>query len=829
MNYVLGLEEITMSDVDRVGGKAARLGDLMRAGFPVPGGFCVTNEAFEASGMSSLREKASRQGDGGELIDVVEIPPEVSQEITKRYESLGNRPVAVRSSAAAEDTQESSFAGQYESFLQVVGKEALLLAVRRCWVSLWAPRAIRYRERRPSHDSQPTMAVLIQTMVPARASGVMFTANPVTSDPDEIVIDANPGLGEVVVAGRVTPDTYILDKKKLKLRERVAGRKEEMMVADGERTRVVPVPEKQRRQFTLTRRQCMELGRLGRSIERHFDSPQDIEYVHDGERFWIVQSRPVTGLTSWPKPRKGTAWSRHSFIEFMPRPLSPLFATTYLPIMSDFLRKLAGGFGIAFRGREPVVVTINGYAFIRIDARISITGILKSPFNGLRYLANLWGHRWRRTLLEPYAQTVAKWKDLEIDKSPPKELWNGVKAICRANAEYWEACLQNRVSGMIEQAFTGIYPLLVRGKDRPRVFAFLRGHDSEPVRAEGELFQLVQEFREDVESTFREIPADRIVSRLQTIPRGREFLSRFQAYLDRNGHQISTLDFIDPTLAEQPEPLLERIKLFFAPERDTTPPHERARQERLSAEAQIEAGLGPIRRTLMSGLLSLLNYGLVLREDVLFFHGMGWPVARRFILELGRRIARDGLIESETDVFFLTETELETLFGGDPSLVDKHKLGSDIDERRKRREEQLRIKPPVLIPSNFGVFGFSMRPFMPEYSRPSIGRQIVGIPVSPGRATGPAAVIGSPEEFRSMKRGAILIAPLTTPAWTPLFALASGVVTDVGGLLSHASIVAREYGIPAVIGTGVATHRIQSGQLVTVDGDRGTVTLEDSR
>jgi rifampicin phosphotransferase len=683
-----------------------------------------------------------------------------------------------------------------------------------------------YRERVTSRGREPTMAVVVQVMVSARSSGVMFTANPVTSDHDEMVINAHPGLGTLVVAGHVTPDTYTLNKATLRMRERDIAQKIEMMVAEREGTRVVPVPERQRRTSTLSRRQCSELGRLGRRIERHFGSPQDIEYVHDGKQFWVVQSRPVTGLASWEKPRKGTAWSRHSFTEFMPRPLSPLFETTYLPIMSDFMRKLAGEWGIVARGTRPVVVTLNGYAFLRGDARLSIVRLAGAPVTALRYLANFWRHRWRCTLLEPYALTVENWKDLDAEHSSPARLWQGVTEICRANANYWRACMQNRVSGLIEEAFVRIYPLLVRKKERVLVSVFLRGHDSEPARAERELWLLAQDIREQPElrSLFVESSADDIEARLQKSPSGREFLCRFRDHREHNGYQVSTLDFMDPTLGESPGPLLARIKLFLAQE-DSTPRFERARQERLAAEAQLKAALGSFRRTLLSWILGLLDYALVLREDVLFFLGLGWPVVRRFILELGKRMVRDGLLDVESDVFFTTETELKELFSAVPPKVNAGELKRNVERRRERWKEQLRLKPPVLIPSHFRVFGFRMSRFMPEHVRAGSGNQILGIPVSPGRVTGPAFVIGSPEEFCSMKAGGILVAPMTSPAWTPLLAMASGVVTDVGSLLSHTSIVAREYGIPAVIGTGVATRRIANGQIVTVDGDCGNVTL----
>jgi len=632
----------------------------------------------------------------------------------------------------------------------------------------------------------------------------------ITSDHDEIVINANPGLGTVVVAGQVTPDTYRLNKATLRVRERDVADKVEMAVAADEGIRLVPVPERQRRTSTLSRRQCSELGQLGRRIERHFGSPQDIEFVHDGERFWIVQSRPVTGLVSWPKPRKGTAWSRHSFTEFTPRPLSPLFETTYLPIMDDFMQTLAGEFGIVMRGTQPAIVTLNGHAFIRADARLSIVRLAASPVAWLRYLANLWRHRWRRTLLEPYALIVKNWKDLDTEHSSPARLWHGVTEICRANANYWRACMQNRVSGLIEEAFVWMYPLLVRKKERVPVSVFLRGHDSESARAERELHLLAKEIRKHAElrSVFVESSADDVEARLQKSASGRAWLSRFRDYLGRNGYQISTLDFMDPTLGESPGSLLARVTLFLAQEEDSTPRFERARQERLSAEAQLKASLGFFRRTLLSWMLGLLDYGLVLREDVLFFFGLGWPVVRRFILELGKRLVRAGSLDEESDVFFTTQAELKEMFSAATPNIHAAELKRNVQLRRERWKEQLRLKPPVLIPSLFRIFGFRMSRFMPEHARAGTGSQIRGTPVSPGRVTAPASVIGSPEEFRSMKAGGILVAPMTAPAWTPLLAMASGVVTDVGSLLSHTSIVAREYGIPAVIGTGVATRRI---------------------
>lgn len=818
MKYVLRLDEITMAHLALVGGKAARLGDLVHAGFPVPPGFCLTSGAFE----TCCRWDASL----GRL-EIAEIPPEISAEVIECYQTLGQPAVAVRSSSTAEDTEESSFAGQYESVLQVVGNEQVLLAIRLCWASLWSPRAIAYRERAPSGGPAPTMAVIVQAMVHARASGVMFTANPITSDRNEIVIAANPGLATVVVSGRVTPDTYKLDKGTFKVRARDIAQKLEMAVAGDEGTRIVPVPERQRRASTLTRRQCAELGRLGQRIERHFGSPQDIEFVDDGERFCIVQSRSVTGLVSWGEPKKGIL-TRHSVLEFTPRPVSPLFETTYLPLMSDFMRQLAGEFGFVMRGDQPVIVSINGYAFMRgdlHDVRLSFIRLVASPLACARYLANLWRHRWRRTVLEPYVRTVATWKDVDAERSPDATLWEGVIEICRANANYWRACMLNRVSGLIEQVFVRIYPLMVPEKKRVPTSVFLRGHDTEAARSEREFLLLAQDVRRNAElrSVFAERSADGIEMALRTSAGGREWLSRFRGYVARNGYQISNLDFLEPTLGESPGPLFARLKLLVA-EDGSASRFEQARAQRLAAEAALRASLGPFRRMFVSWSLALLDYGVVLREDVLFFFGLGWPVVRRFILELGARLVRRGFLDDQSDVFFLTQAETKAMFGTE-AVVDPAQVRRNIAARRHSWKEHLRLKPPALVVNVFPFLFSRMRRFWPEHRGVSGGSRISGIPVSPGRVTAPAAVIRSVEEFDAMKAGAILVAPMTSPAWTPLLAMAAGVVTDVGSLLSHASIVAREYGIPAVIGTGVATRRIANGQIVTVDGDVGSVTL----
>jgi len=599
MKYVLRLDEIKMADFGLVGSKAARLGELARAGFPVPPGFCVTVAAFESCCLPQA---------GSGRLEIGEIPPDITREIIDSYTSLGHPAVAVRSSATAEDTREFSFAGQYDSFLQIVGTDRLLRAIRDCWVSLWSPRAVGYRERVAPGGAPPAMGVIVQAMVPARASGVMFTANPVTSDREEIVITASPGLATLVVSGRVTPDTYRLDKDKVKVRVRFIAEKVEMEVAEDDATRVVSLTEKRRRASTLTRRQCSELGRLGLQIEGHFGAPQDIEFVHDGRRFFIVQSRPITGLVSWGDQKKGTMLIRSSMIELMPRPVSPLFETTYLPLGFEVLGQLPREFGIALPPDAAQLVTINGYVFAHADrSKFHILSAVRLPSVPaiLRYLTDMWKHGWRRTELAPYQRTVARWKDLDTQRAEPATLWEAVIDICRANADFFRAIMCNRLSGQIEQAFSRLYPIIVPERHRVPLAVLLRGHDSEATRAEKELHALSEAVREEagLGTVLVQSPAGEVESRLRQSPAGRAWVSRFHEYLDRNGFQISNLDFMEPTLGECPALVLARIKQILA-EQARLPRVEQARRDRLAAEARLKASLGPVRRAVVSLMLA---------------------------------------------------------------------------------------------------------------------------------------------------------------------------------------------------------------------------------
>jgi pyruvate,water dikinase len=306
-----------------------------------------------------------------------------------------------------------------------------------------------------------------------------------------------------------------------------------------------------------------------------------------------------------------------------------------------------------------------------------------------------------------------------------------------------------------------------------------------------------------------------------------EWRSRFQAHLDRYGHAVYNLDFINPVPADDPAPLLDTLKFYLRGEGKN--PHERQRrtaERREEATRAVLERLDTTRRRLFSRLLRWAQDVAPVREDALADVGLAWPVMRRMLLELGRRLVEAGAVEKAADVFWLHWDEVEQMAAyRDAGETRLGSLSDAVVQRKMLWRGQRRVTPPQLLPKDSWFMVFES--LMPAGSEEQIGNTIKGVVASAGQVTAPARVLGGPEDFGQMRPGEVLVAAITTPAWTTLFAMSSAVVTDVGGPLSHSSIVAREYGIPAVLGTAVATRRIRSGQSIRVDGDAGTVTLLD--
>jgi pyruvate,water dikinase len=812
----------------------------------------LCERALEAADPEKPTSLETVSGTIRELFSRGEIPPEIAGAIASAYASLpGSKPVvAVRSSATAEDLPEASFAGQQESFLNVEGVDAVLEAVKRCWASLWTARAIGYRERRQIGVEGLKLAVVVQCLVPAEVAGILFTANPVSGRREEAVINAAWGLGEAVVGGEVTPDTYVVDKETGELLEREVAEKETMTVRVNGGTESHPVPEDLRRAPALSEDQATDLVDLGVKIENLYGDPRDIEWALADGAFAILQARPITALPEpmaeppeeWPLPDPDGHYMRGSIVDLMPDPLTPLFASLALPAMGEGLGymlddMIGGSLSLA----ENYLVTINDYAYM--NAKFSAGDIWWALFKMVpampRLLKNAARH-WEDVALPRYQESVASRVERCPEAMSAGEIWEEVTELTHAMGRY-VTTLQVDTLGIgagTEMLFTTVYDKLIKREDDPPAPTYLLGANSLPIQAEKDLYDLAQWCREhdDLAAYLQRTPAAELSDHLggDDVPSGvraeawRNWQDRFQTHLDQYGHSIYDLDFAKPIPAHDPTPLIQTLKVFIQDEERN--PH--ARQQRLLERRERVIGavrerVGGLRLKAFNKTLGWAQTHTRLREDSIVEIGLAYRPLREMLLELGRRLVEGGAIEENDDVFWLEVEELEraaeVLERGEP-LDD---LSERVEARQRAWRAEKRVTPPPELPQKGRVLGIKTDVFLPTSSEEQAESVLSGVGCSPGQVTGTARVLHGPEDFDDMEPGDILVADITTPAWTPLFAMAAGIVTNVGGPLSHGSIVAREYGIPAVLGTGVATRRIESGQRVTVDGEAGTVSLLD--
>jgi phosphohistidine swiveling domain-containing protein len=873
--YVLPLAD-GRAVLETVGGKGASLARLVATGLPVPDGFHVTTAAYqqfvaendlqpgilEALEAVDLDQPATLETASqaiGELFAGAQTPPDVASAVALAYAALAGRApvVAVRSSATAEDLPEASFAGQQDTFLNVQGDGEVLEAVKRCWASLWTARAIGYRARQGIGPGGLSLAVVVQLLVPAEAAGILFTANPVTGRRDQAMISVAWGLGEAVVGGLVTPDALVVDKASGAVLERQTADKQVMTAPVDGGTEERPVPAELRRAPVLDDQAAAELTRLGVQIENLFGMPVDIEWaLADGE-FAIVQARPITALPpephlsqpaveppeEWPMPDPKGPYMRGSIADFMPDPLTPLFATMGVPaINAGMQRTMVETIGSGTIALDDYLTTINDYAYLYVN--LGCRGWAWVLFRMLpaipRLLRNGERH-WREVAHPRYAEVVNRGRDRPPRDMTAAELLSGVDDLTAAMADYLTALQVDAIGAAAgaEGVFTAVYDRFVKREGDPPAATLLLGADSTPIRSEKALYDLAQWCRErgDLIDYLLETPSDRLAAQLtddaslpgdEALPGDdwREWQRRFHDYLAQYGHSMYDLDFAKPLPADEPLPLLEALKLFI---RAGGPnPHERQQRLLERREAAVQAALGRVRGLKLRLFRWALRWAQTfaqVREDSIFDISLGYPMLRRMLHELGRRFAEAGAIADPDDIYWLERAEVER----GAAVLDRGEalevLSERILERKAVWRAEKRATPPQQLPAKGRVMGIKTDAFMPVSAEEQTGDVLKGVAASPGQVTATTRVLLGPEDFDQMEPGAILVAEITTPAWTPLFAMAAGIVTDIGGPLSHGSIVAREYSIPAVLGTGVATRRIRSGQTVTVDGSAGTVTL----
>ena len=834
----LPLSHFARNDIALAGGKGANLGELSRAGFDVPPGFVITTSAYDlllqqAGLQSQIQDILSTLHieDADSLADVSQhiraaihktsIPAQVTEAILKAYGQLGIDAVAVRSSATAEDLPEVAFAGQQETFLNLMGDDALMDAVRACWASLWSERAILYRARHRVDQTTVKLAVVVQQMVPADAAGVMFTANPVSGARNELVIDANPGLGEAVVGGLVTPDHFIVDKRRLHVKEHQIGRREVIIHAKtGGGTEQITSTQGTINTAALPHQEIRKLSKLGIAVERHYKAPQDIEWAWvEGRantgKFLILQARPITAL---PEPLNVSGPMRlivPILAEMWPTRPYPLDMTTF----TGGVERAIGNFLVTMIGKSAPSPDKSFLEEDGVIVRFQPPKVHPSPSILVMPWITMWRTRhydpahWEADLLPAElvmnARAMEQYDLQSLTWTQNLEILHESLAWIPRSMELRERYFPQALLGLASLRF--LLALAGRGDRFSMLVSGVKTKTTETNRA---LEELATQIRSDsrLQDLFRRIDPRELRAKLELSKAGQHFLGQFEAFLDQYGHRETTLTISQPAWKDQPEVVLGILKVLAETERQQTD-HYRAWQQ-VRDELLKDSILGTcLLRKLFLKSLGNARAFFQIREDTHFYATLMQPTIRHISLELGRRLVQAGAMDDAQDVFHLRLDELDTFDRQWPPAEQTVAKIQALVDRRKTKRESLADKPmfdPRLLAAG---------------RQSGAGDDVLlhGTSGSPGIARGPAKIVHDVSEFGKLRAGDVLVAPVTNPAWTPLFQRAIAVVVDTGGAASHAAIVAREYGIPAVMGTMKGTKELRDGQWIQVDGSRGLV------
>jgi pyruvate,water dikinase len=858
MKTVLDFSEIDAGMLAEVGGKAANLGELTRAGLPVPPGWVLTTEAYRrvAEGLETGGEGPA--GRARRHLLQAPMPEDVREAVVTHYAALGDDvPVAVRSSATAEDLPFASFAGQQETYLNVVGAEAVVDAVRRCWASLWTDRAVAYRESNGIGHAAVRLAVVVQVMVDAQVAGVMFTANPVTGRRREAVIDASPGLGEAVVSGAVNPDRFVVRGGEI-LERRAGDKRLAVRSLPGGGTERV---ETSHDGLCLTDDQVLRLAELGARVEDHYGAPQDTEWAVDGDgRLWLTQSRPITTLYPLPeRTRPGlTVYFSVNVVQGVMGPFTPMGLSAFRLISS-------GGAGLAgFAPADP----LDGAPFVAVSGQrlwFDITTAVRSR-PGRAILPRL------LTLGEARTATVMErlFEDPRLSPAPtsrrpflrgfgrfarrirlPSRVLLALTRPGRAlaytagigtaldrrlqvpgtatpaqrldHAERVLAATFPTIISIMPIALTGygLFALASRLSGVPvaEMQDVLRSVPRNPTtEMDLELWDLATRIEP---GPFKEHPVAELVRRYQEGRLPPVAQRGIAAFLREYGHRgVAEIDLGVPRWSEDPAHILGVLANYLrmdggaelAPAALFAKGAERARAtiDQVAARARRK---GRWRGAVARFGLRRTRQFAGLRELPKFYLVKTLAAVRRSLLAVGADLAERGVIDAPGDVFFLDLREARAaLDGGDlRELVARRRAAYEQESRRRH-------VPRVLLSD-----GTEPEALAAPAAAVAEGA-LLGTAASAGTVAGVARVVRDPVGAH-LEPGEILVCPSTDPGWTPLFLTAGGLVMEMGGAMSHGAVVAREYGIPAVVGVPDATHRVATGQEIKVDGAAGTVTL----
>lgn len=860
-SYVLGFPEIDQTQVAIVGGKGAHLGELSRIdGVRVPAGFCVTTEAFkrimaEAPLLSGQLDRLSRlqldetnairaqSAEIRKILEEIAIPTDLAAAITRSLSQLGQEPAyAVRSSATAEDLPTASFAGQQDTYLNVVGVGPILQHISRCWASLFTERAVTYRIRNGVDHRKVHMAVVVQQMVFPHAAGILFTADPVTGNRKVISIEASFGLGEALVSGLVNADVYKVRGSEV-VTTTIGAKQLSIIASPAGGTHEEPIELGRQQQSALTEHQVVRLAELGRRIEAHFGRPQDIEWCLADDDFQIVQSRPITtlfpipattdkenhvyvsvghqqmmtdpmkplGLSVWQltTPRPMAEAGGRLFVDVTQILASPSSRTGLLttlgnsdPLIRDALETVLGrdNFIRTIPSEEPAWVPPGaGAAAIETDPVLVVELIARSEESIATLKTDIQTksgsalldfivtdlQEKRRAQSDPRSlQTIMAGMEAAWWLNDKLQTWLGEKNV----ADTLTQSVPNNVTSEMGLALMNVADVI---RPHPEVVAFLR-----------------------------HVKDDGFLEALPGLAGGREAREAIRGWLAKYGMRgVGEIDITRPRWSERPSML---VPLILGNVENFEPGAAKRRFEQglLDARTKEEELLRRLRalpdgeqkaeetKRMIDRVRTFAGY----REYPKYVMISRYFVYKQALMEEAQRLVQGGVLRDKEDVFFLRFEELQEVVR--TNQVDYALIRAREDEFRSYKAL---VPPKVLTSDGEGIFGAYRRDNAPAGA-------LMGLPVSAGTVEGRARVILDMTKA-DLKPGDILVTAYTDPAWTPLFVAIKGLITEVGGMMTHGAVVAREYGLPAVVGVEHATRLIQDGQRIRLHGTDGYVEI----
>ena len=859
--YVLGLEEIDQTQVALVGGKGANLGELSRIeGVRVPAGFCVTTDAFRRIMATAPRiddqldrlshldpgDRQAIRADSAEIrrtLEEIAMPDDLAAAITRWVTRLGGQAAyAVRSSATAEDLPTASFAGQQDTYLNVVGSAEVRQHVSRCWASLFTERAVTYRLRHGFGHRKVDLAVVVQQMVFPQAAGVLFTADPVTSNRKVVSIEASFGLGEALVAGLVNPDVYQVRDGEV-VAKAVAAKQLAICAQPAGGTREVAIEPERREQPALTDAQVVRLAQLGRRIEAHFGQPQDIEWCLADDGFQIVQSRPITtlfpipatsdegnhvyisvghqqmmtdpikplGLSFWQltTPRPMAEAGGRLFVDVTRALGSPASRAGLLdvagrsdPLLGDALRTVVergdfipapadGAPGAMPPGSEP--------ATIETDAAI-VTGLIERSRAAIAALKRDIEGKSGPALADFILANIQELRRFMFDPQSLPAILAGMQAAWQLNERLQEWLSEKNAADILTQSVPGNVTSEM-GLALLDVADVIRPHLN-------------------VVAFLRHVRDETFLDELPALDGGREARDAISAYLDKYGMRCAgEIDITRPRWSERPSTL---VPLILANVKNVEPGagQRRFEQGRLQAESKEREVLARLRampdgapkaeeaKRLIDRIRIFAGY----REYPKYHMVSCYFVYKQALLNDADRLVQAGLLGEREDIFYLRFSEFR-------DVVRTNQVADELIRQRQDafRSYQALTPPRVLTSDGEVVAGTYRRGDVPAGA-------LTGLPVSAGTVEGRARVILDLAEA-DLETGDILVTAYTDPSWTPAFVAIKGLVTEVGGLMTHGAVIAREYGLPAVVGVEHATQLIRDGQRIRVHGTDGYIEI----